>query len=594
MLLGPVFTIELRATSRRGRYHVARVIYGLFLLYTLWAEFRSQASWFASWPGRAATIHDMSLFAQSTFLAFAWAQGVALVCLVPALVAGVIAEDDRRKVLRDLLASGLSSRAIVLGKLGARLLHAGVLVMLGLPVVCLVGLFGGLDPLDVLCTYAGTASMTLSVAALSMLISVLARGPRQAIVAAYGLVAAWLFVPLVLRPLGHFDWPLEWVEPANEWVLASHPYPTWKEMTSRNYNITWSVVNKNKNLAGFASWNAWAGRILQPFAWMIGLQAAFGLLSILLAIVLLRPLRGGAGRKARRRAMRREPVAPARTGCGDDPMLWKERYTAAGGGLSWLTSRPAVLFLGTLLGCFLFDAARPAFVEVARNGFGSPDDQQRLELNRELRGASTFLFVLGMLGVASAAAVGITGEREQDTWTSLTATLLTGPEILRAKLFGAVWGARRLTLAMLLIWAVGALAGAIHPLGVVAAMAGLAVFSWLSAALGLFVSLRARNSTRALVATIAVLILWNGYLAWMSRGPGAGSLVGMPPYLEWAALVSYRDARAIGEAGLMRAASAGLVVLTLYALAALALTLGASRAFDRLVDRPRRGPARAR
>ncbi len=144
---------------------------------------------------------------------------------------------------------------------------------------------------------------------------------------------------------------------------------------------------------------------------------------------------------------------------------------------------------------------------------------------------------------------------------------------------------------MLLMWAVGLLAGALHPLGVVAAMAGLAVFSWLAAALGLFISLRARNTTRALVATIAVLILWNGDLAWMTRAPGGGAalLVGMPPYLEWASLVSYRDARAIGAAGLVRAASAGLVVLALYALAAMALTLGASRAFDRLVDRPRQG-----
>ncbi len=438
MPLGPVFTFELRATSRRGRYHVARVVYGLFLLYTLWAEFRSQASWFTSWAGRAVTIHDMSGFAQATFLAFAWAQGLALVALVPALVAGVIAEDDRRKVLRDLLASGLSSRAIVLGKLGARLLHAGALVMLGLPVVCLVGLFGGLDPLDVLCVYAGTVSMTLAVAGLSMLVSVLARGPRQAIAAAYGLVAAWLFVPLVLRPLGHIDWPLGWVTPVNEWVLMGHPYPTWEEMTHRSHQIIWSSVTKRP--AALASWGAWADRVLRPFAWMVGLQSAFGLLSILLAIALLRPLKGGAGRRARRLAMRREPVAPARPACGDDPMMWKERYTAAGGGLSWLTGRPAVLFLGTLLGCFLFDAARPAFVEVARNGFGSPVDQQRLELNRELRGSSTFLFVLGMLAVASAAAVGITGEREQDTWTSLTASLLTGPEILRAKLFGAVWG----------------------------------------------------------------------------------------------------------------------------------------------------------
>ena len=45
-------------------------------------------------------------------------------------------------------------------------------------------------------------------------------------------------------------------------------------------------------------------------------------------------------------------------------MIWKERYAGRGGGLAWLTSLPVVLVLGTLLGCYLFDAAWPAFGEL--------------------------------------------------------------------------------------------------------------------------------------------------------------------------------------------------------------------------------------
>ena len=40
-------------------------------------------------------------------------------------------------------------------------------------------------------------------------------------------------------------------------------------------------------------------------------------------------------------------------------MIWKEWYAAPRGGLAWLVSQPVVLFLGTLLGCYLFDVARP-------------------------------------------------------------------------------------------------------------------------------------------------------------------------------------------------------------------------------------------
>ena len=144
---------------------------------------------------------EIRLFSESTFMAFAQAQLVTLLCLLPALVAGVIADEHQRKTLHYLLASRLSSLEIVLGKLGARLLHVGTFVALGLPVVCLLALYGGLDPRKVGYIYFGTFTTVLAVAGPSMFISVLARRPRDAILAAYALEALWLLGAAGHRPV---------------------------------------------------------------------------------------------------------------------------------------------------------------------------------------------------------------------------------------------------------------------------------------------------------------------------------------------------------------------------------------------------------
>src|SRR4051812_46289787 len=85
---GPVLRMELLVTARRGRYYAARVAYGLCLLLALWQEYRGCG---AINP-QFATIRNMGRFAESTFLAFAGGQGLALLVLVPALVAGTIAD----------------------------------------------------------------------------------------------------------------------------------------------------------------------------------------------------------------------------------------------------------------------------------------------------------------------------------------------------------------------------------------------------------------------------------------------------------------------------------------------------------------------
>jgi hypothetical protein len=197
----------------------------------------------------------------------------------------------------------------------------------------------------------------------------------------------------------------------------------------------------------------------------------------------------------------------------------------------------------------------------------------------------------------------VTSEREEDTWTSLTATLLTGPEIVRAKMLGAAWGARRMGVALLAVWGVGLLSGAIHPLGFLTALAGLVIYTWFATALGLWISLKARNSTRAMIGTILLMIALNvGYMPLLRPFIGGNSpipLLGNAPFVEFVALFSYGDIRALWsgrtflEGWTVQHGPQTLMTIfasfALYALGALALTRAAVGAFDTAVDRPRLG-----
>ncbi len=133
--LGPVARYELTTTARRGRFYLARTAYGLCLLYTFTTQFMGFERTFPE----GATAEQVRRFTENAFIAFGGIQGFALLALIPALVAGVIADDYQRKTLHYLLASRLTSAEIVLGKLTARLLHVATFVALGIPVVCLLG-----------------------------------------------------------------------------------------------------------------------------------------------------------------------------------------------------------------------------------------------------------------------------------------------------------------------------------------------------------------------------------------------------------------------------------------------------------------------
>ena len=579
--LGPVVRYELITTARRGRFYLARVVYGLSLLVLLWTNFFE----FEARHPAGGTVEQVREFAEATFIRFAGAQGAALLCLIPALVAGVIADEHQRKTLHYLLASQLSSFEIVIGKLGARLVHVGTYVALGIPVVCLLALYGGLNPENVFYVYLGTITMVVLTSGLSILVSTIARRPRDAVLATYGLGAVWLLGSGSLHGAARYldGGALWWVEPVNDCVLLTNPAYVWEFAT--NPSNFWT-------LGGFK--RVWfLGSFTWYFYWMVGLQTGFGLLFMGLAVFGLRPLRGSSwpgaepqtgwwaratararaimnGRTAKSLVQNEILVTPTeRPPCGDAPMLWKERYATMGGGLKWLGSRPVVLFFGVLLGCFLLDVTWPMLDEMANGKWPSGVRQDVVDA---LRGSSMALAVLGMLGVAASSAVSLTGEREQDTWISLATTLLTPAEIVRAKQFGAVWSARRVGLALLAMWAAGLLLGAIHPLGVLAAAIYVAVIAWLIATIGVFASSFAKNSTRALLTTFIALLIFSAISQW--------------PAMVWRLLIPYSDlpgpwaqspASETSLATVLTIAISIGALLAVQALAGVLLTLGAVR-----------------
>src|SRR6185312_5797959 len=110
---------------------------------------------------------ETALLGTSLFGTVFWLQSIAVLFLTPALLAGAIAEDRQRRVLDYLLASPLNAAEIVLGKVAARLLSVVVIVASCLPIISLALLFGGIDPTDLMLTYAATFSTIFFLAGLS-------------------------------------------------------------------------------------------------------------------------------------------------------------------------------------------------------------------------------------------------------------------------------------------------------------------------------------------------------------------------------------------------------------------------------------------
>ncbi len=527
MLPGPVFTFEMIITSRRGRFYATRAMYAVVLLLILWTV---HSAW-SSAEGGIIPAEMMPWFGLSAFGSVAVGQEILVLVLTPALVAGAIADEKRRKTLHYLLASQLTGPEIVLGKLMVRMLYLVVVLGVSVPVLSLLVLIGGVDPILVVLGVGATLSTAWFLATLSIWVSTIARHPREALFAAYGLETLWLLLPWVLRNVswtGNLAFDSAIVGLA-DWIGASSPVETIRELM----------------FGGFLP----GSDRLAPMYGMIGIQAALGAGLAGLAAVQLRPIfrrqddairrpRGLRAWLSKRRAGKHPPI-------GDHPMLWKELQTSRPGGLARAVGWLLTVFLGGLLlynGVWMFLSA---FVEMWEHGYtpamGSAfirvqtGSLHRFLFLSFLGGVIPVIYFLGTLIVAGSAAASITSEHEDDTWVSLTATDLTSREIVLAKLLGAMRRGARLGSMIVLLLVGGLVTGAIHWASLPAIVVAVAVYAWFAAALGVWVSMFHRSTWLAQFLTIGLLLLINvsgqGILNVLSKyGFASMDMPGFTPY----------------------------------------------------------------
>jgi hypothetical protein len=460
----------------------------------------------------------------------------------------------------------------------------------GLPLLLASGLLAGIEPLLVAAALAATLSTGFFLGSLSILASTQARSVRGALNLTFTLTLTWLILPealAVLVPRGGETARdvYAWLGPLNAWIAATSPFALWLDALR----------------GALAGGEALRARVV----WLIGLQCLTGGLLAALAVAGLRAsFRAQLGG---RRCGRTERHVRARPACGDDPMLWKELLVPRVPAFYRPLGPGVVLILGGLLVWTATGLAVPAARELAAAGYGvAPAGSARAALHAYLRIVGTGVALVMLLGVASDAAAGLTSEREKDTWISLIATPLTGTQIIRAKILGAIGNTRYMAVVLMVLWMVGVGTGAVHPLGPVAAAVELAVLVVFTAALGTWISLRARHTMQALGRVMAsLLVLFGG--SFIAAVPVLGlrplALAGSGPILLAASLASYAEVQGKPRAGAFGLVSDAAIAACWagrapemalawglsgagWALAAWLLARSACRRFDACHDRP--------
>ena len=612
MLFGPIFRRELMTSARRSETFANRAATA-----GLAAAIVGACAGVWDWLGwDRASVAGASAFGLKVFGVLVVMQAIFAMAVVPVEVAPGIAAERDRKTLDALLATRLTAAEVVFGTLGAGLARYAAALAAVLPVAALC--LGGVEPRLVLLAGAGLASTAVAAAALSVAASVGEPTSKRAVATAAALAMAWMFGPFAVVFFLPRLWPAAaaWATPVALWLLDSSP------------------IAVAANLAGIVRRASPGGALLR----MIALQAGGAATLIAWSAWRLRPasraLYDGVGRAALLRSLRtRRRPRPA---CGDDPVLWNEIHATRGvGPIGRLVGRAiGAAWLGlTALATFAF--AAPAFAELVARGYGAAPEamtlpelnplmrllvgrfarafaspapgQARLEFNMAIRQVSAFLGLMFAAGVASFAAEGVATERERDTWLGLIATPLSGREILRAKGLGALWRCRAAPAMMIALWIVGLLAGALHPLGVLAGLIGLAASAASFAALGAYASIRLPDRQKA--AGWAMLPFFGMTVGcWLLLLLPAGRtsvLLGSasPPFLTWSALLSYEDLRAAASPGPFpqlpsihirtgegpgRVLAAWLIGTAGQFLGAFLLARAAARDFDAAVGRPMR------
>ncbi len=180
---------ELRGRMRGRRAFVILTIYLLLLGGFAWmVELLMERSYTTGF-GNSAAFASASI-GQGIFAALLFLETLQVVFLAPAATAGAISLEREKQTLDMLIATPISSVAIVLGKLLSALTYVFLLIIASVPLTAVVFVYGGVAPEDVLRGYAVLLATALGLGAFGLLCSSLVKRTQAATaISIFGVLA---------------------------------------------------------------------------------------------------------------------------------------------------------------------------------------------------------------------------------------------------------------------------------------------------------------------------------------------------------------------------------------------------------------------
>ena len=472
-MIQAVIHFEMLLAGRRRRVFFLRWIYAAFLLVQVAPIFFMSPR---QWTQLLLGFSTYGFF--ETFLVQHY---VLLTLLTPALVGGTITEEKTRGTLQYLLTADIRPGELILGKMLAHLYQLAVLSLVGLP---LLSFFAGLatDLTFPLVVFATSMLVLFGVAALSMLVSVLCRTTRDALLTLYLMLGGtYLLAPfLALTPLGP----------------ALSRFNPLEVLSLDDHELRW------QNMGPFV------------LSWLVFAVACVALACWQLRRAYRRQL------QVRDRKHRWFGRAETRRVRGN-PILWREQKVEGIAPLEFLRAWPrwigmaAVMVASLATLGYMLVRALPGGVNAGALVL-SGEWPALFAAMSGIAGDVYFwhglaVLLIMTLMVAIRASGAITGEKENATWLAVVMTPLTTQKIVTGKHWGIIWAC---------LPYVAAHAAVVVP---VSFLLGVEAFTWaclwalgtlaaicLGSAVGLWCSARASSSWRSLIVTLSIF-----YLGWL-------------------------------------------------------------------------------
>lgn len=489
-MIGPVLANELLLNSRRGSQYLFRRIYSGWLIVQLlfyYLVYLVMSGYLENLVTGARINPDAASDFGSNFVELLMKQQLILTLLItPAFTAGAITDEKTRGTLQYLLTADITPWEILFGKLLGRLLQVIYLLLEPLPLICFIGVFGGVSPAAVIIMALLILAPMFAIGSASMLASVWTRQTRDAVLAVYlcaaigyGLLAGFKVLPW-FNPVGALD---------AVWGASDHYAEAVKHL------------------------------LLTSLAWAAVGSACLVLAGLRMRGAYLRQLQNESASKKKHWWVAR------RTDVSDEPIHWKEAQVEGIAPLQFFRRVPqwlgmTVVFLMTLFSSATIIAWNMAPAADLLELLGIIARGNWVEVMSRIRpayegflaqGIGALLMATGLVGLRCSGAV--TTEREKQTWEALLLSPLTMKQLIRGKL----WGIIRATYPYLIAYALPAVAfSLLGGIGAIFWTLLLLVVAWFgmlfAGAAGLWCSVRSRGSYRSLMGAVGIVYAGGSFL----------------------------------------------------------------------------------